>query len=181
MGCYMSSLTKEPTIVTNKDPSNHPIDLNSIDISTVKNFTFDGIVTDCKVIDVIDGDTIKVMLLFNDKPILLNIRMFGYDAPSIKSKKSSQKTSTNGKRAKQMLINLVTDCSDKINENTRSKDITKIIRAENKKIVKIHLMDFDKYDEIFAKIYLADQNKFVDEIMLESNLVYTYKQDLDSA
>jgi len=42
-------------------------------------------------------------------------------------------------------------------------------------------MDFDKYDEIFAKIYLADQNKFVDEIMLESNLVYTYKQDLDSA
>lgn len=180
MGCYITKLVTEPTTIEITQPNNPPIDLNSIDISTVKKFTFDGIVTDCKVIDVIDGDTIKVMMLFNEKPIILNIRMFGYDAPSIKSKRSNVKTSTNGRRARHMLINLITDCGDKISENTRSKDISKIIRNDNKKIVKIHLMDFDKYDEVIAKIYLEDQNKFVDEIMIDSNLVYPYKEDAES-
>lgn len=151
------------------------IDLNSIDISTVRNFSFDGIITDCKVINIKDADTIKVIMNINNNVNIYNIRMYGYDAPSTKSK-SSRKDSTNGLRARVFLANLITSCGSKITEKMRSKEINKILIKENNKIVKIHLMNFDKYDEIYARIYLDEYKKFVDELMIENNLVYPFEQ-----
>lgn len=151
------------------------IDLNSIDISTVRNFSFDGIITDCKVINIKDADTIRVIMNINNNVNIYNIRMYGYDAPSTKSK-SSRKDSTTGLRARVFLANLITSCGSKITEKTRSKEINKILMKENNKIVKIHLMNFDKYDEIYARIYLDEYKKFVDELMIENNLVYPFEQ-----
>ncbi len=149
------------------------LDLNSINISTVKKFTFNGIITDAKVISVKDGDTISVIMNINDRINIFNIRMHGYDADSA----SSRSKSTNGKRAKMLLINLITSCGNKITNKMRSKEINYIIQNDNKKIFKIHLMGFDKYDEIFAKIFLHDKNKFVHELMIDSNLVHPYEDD----
>jgi endonuclease YncB( thermonuclease family) len=159
-----------------------PIDLNSVDISTVKIFSFDGIITDCKVINIKDADTIKVIMNINNNVNIYNIRMYGYDAPSTKSKssKSSRKDSTTGLRARLFLANLITSCDSKLTEKMRSKEINKIIIKENNKIVKIHLMHFDKYDEIYARIYLDEHKKFVDELMIENNLVYPFEQVNDS-
>ena len=159
-----------------EDTSDKSIDLNSINLSLIKRFTFNGIITDAKIINIKDGDTITVIMNINDKVNIYNIRMYGYDAGSAKSRSKS----TNGIRARLLLINLLTSCGDKINDKMRSKDINKIIHDENKKIIKIHLMGFDKYDEIFAKIFLNDQNKFVHEIMIDSNLVHPYEDNVSN-
>lgn len=151
------------------------IDLNSIDISTLQNFSFDGIITEGKIIYIKDADTIKVIMNINNNVNIYNIRMYGYDAPSTKSR-SSRKASTNGLRARVFLANLITSCGDKLTEKMRSKEINKIIVKENNKIVKIHLMNFDKYDEIYARIYLDEHKKFADELMIENNLVYPFEQ-----
>lgn len=156
-----------------QEPSEKTTDLNSIEISSIKKFTFNGIITDGKVIGIKDGDTISVIMNINDKINIYNLRMHGYDADSA----SSRSKSTNGLRAKILLIKILTSCGDKINYKMRSKEINKIIETENKKIIKIHLMGFDKYDEIFAKIYIDDQNKFAHEIMIDSNLVHPYEEN----
>ncbi len=167
--------TDDQTTETKKVES---FDLNSVDISTVRNFSFDGIITDCKVINIKDADTIKVIMNINNNVNIYNIRMYGYDAPSTKSKssKSSRKDSTTGLRARVFLANLITSCGSKLNEKMRSKEINKIIVKDNNKIVKIHLMNFDKYDEIYARIYLDEYKKFADELMIENNLVYPFEQ-----
>jgi endonuclease YncB( thermonuclease family) len=161
--------------ITETKKVTEPFDLNSVDISTVRNFSFDGIITDCKVINIKDADTIKVIMNINNNVNIYNIRMYGYDAPSTKSK-SSRKDSTNGLRARVFLANLITSCGSKVTEKMRSKEINKIIVKDNNKIVKIHLMNFDKYDEIYARIYLDEYKKFVDELMIENNLVYPFEQ-----
>ena len=161
--------------------SNDSINLNDIDISNVKKFTFDGTITDCKVIDVIDGDSISVVMNINNQTNIFNIRMHGYDAPRIRHKSRSNKLiSLEGKFARLELIKLITSVEDMINITTKSNDISNTIKKYNKKIVKIHLMDFDKYDEIFARIYLEDKKKFVDEIMIESNIVFPFEVQHES-
>jgi endonuclease YncB( thermonuclease family) len=161
--------------ITETQKVTEPFDLNSVDISTVRNFSFDGIITDCRVINIKDADTIKVIMNINNNVNIYNIRMYGYDAPSTKSK-SSRKDSTNGLRARIFLANLITSCGSKVTEKMRSKEINKIIVKDNNKIVKIHLMNFDKYDEIYARIYLDEYKKFADELMIENNLVYPFEQ-----
>jgi endonuclease YncB( thermonuclease family) len=184
MGCIESKFFdvcyRKPHVSINNQ-HNDPINLNDIDISNVKKFTFDGTITDCKVIDVIDGDSITVIMNINNKINMFNIRMYGYDAPRIRHKSKSNKLiSLEGKFARLELIKLITSVDEMINIESRTKDISDIIKKYNDKIVKIHLMDFDKYDEIFARIYLPDKQKFVDELMIESNIVFPFQAQHES-
>jgi endonuclease YncB( thermonuclease family) len=184
MGCIESKFFdvcyRKPHITINNH-NNDIINLNDIDISNVKKFTFDGTITNCKVIDVISGDSISVIMNINNQTNIFNIRMYGYDAPRIRHKSKSNKLiSLEGKFARLELIKLITSVDEMIHIDTRSHDISNIIKKYNDKIVKIHLMDFDKYDEIFAKIYLDDKNKFVHELMIESNIVIPFEVQNES-
>jgi endonuclease YncB( thermonuclease family) len=153
-------------------------ELRLTDISIIPKFTFNNLETFAKVIDVYDGDRCTVLMKINNNINTYNIRIFGYNAPSLKSKGSSRQISTNGINAKLLLINLITSCGNLIDETTSIRKTTHIIKDNNVKIVKIKLLDFDKYDRIFARIYLDEQNKFVDEIMIESSLVYPYQDHI---
>ena len=51
-------------------------------------FTFSGLTTKAKVVDVYDGDTITIVFYFHDLPIKDSFRMNGYDSPEIKPLKS---------------------------------------------------------------------------------------------
>jgi len=184
MGCIESKFFevcyRKPHVTINNQ-CNDPINLNDIDISNVKKFTFDGTITDAKVVDVISGDTISVIMNINNQVNIYNIRMYGYDAPRIRHKSKSNKLiSLEGKFARLELIKLITSVDEMVNIYTRSNDISNAIKKYNDKIVKIHLMDFDKYDEIFAKIYLEDKNKFVHELMIESNIVIPFDDHNES-
>ena len=53
-------------------------------------FTFENIITKCKVVKVYDGDTNTIVFYYKNAPIKVNLRMFGYDTPEIKLCKSNE-------------------------------------------------------------------------------------------
>lgn len=61
-------------------------ELQTTDFSSLKKFTFAGIDTWAKVVDVYDGDTITIVFKYHGIFIKDNFRMLGYDSPEIKPK-----------------------------------------------------------------------------------------------
>jgi hypothetical protein len=180
MGCtdskFLNAITKkEEVTIVQKSNDEEPIDLNTYDISNIKNFTFNGIVTDAKVVDIISGDIFKVLMKINNEPNIYSIKMYGYNAPNIKKKSSNFE----GRLARYELVCLITSVGEIINENTKSTDLTKIIQKHNKKIIKIHLMDFDRCDTIYATIFLEDEKEYVHDIMIENGVVYPYNNTIE--
>lgn len=51
------------------------------DFDDLKRFSFGGNVYRCKIVSVYDGDTCDVVILYNNIPIRIIIRMIGYDTP----------------------------------------------------------------------------------------------------
>lgn len=133
-------------------------DLNLVDISQVKNFSFTGIVTECKVIKINSPNSITVLMNINNKYNIFNIRLDGYEIFKSECKSCY-------KKIKNCLYNLLTSCNDKIDSKMNSDQKHDILLKENKKILKIHLMDFYKYNEIYARIYLNEENGFLDEFI----------------
>ena len=65
--------------------------------------------TDCKVVDVYDGDSIEVIFDYTDKQRLeVKVRMYGYDAPDIKRPKNEEN--------KEEMKRLAEDIRDKLRE-----------------------------------------------------------------
>jgi len=134
------------------------IDLNIVDISQVKFFSFAGIITDCKVIKINSPNSITVLMNINNKNNIFNIRIYGYKISKYECKSCY-------KKVKQSLYNLLISCNDKIDSNMNHSEKYDIILKENKKILKIHLMDFYKFDEIYARIYLDEHSCFLDDMI----------------
>lgn len=51
-------------------------------------FSLENLVTKCKVTDVYDGDTVTIVFYYDNKPMKVKLRMYGYDSPEVKPKKS---------------------------------------------------------------------------------------------
>ena len=137
-------------------------DLNSIDISQIKHFSFAGMVTVCKVIKINSPTSITVLMNINNKYNIFNIRLCGYEI-------SKSDCRVCYRKIKQSLYNLLTSCIDKIEAKMNRDQKHEILLKENRKILKIHLMDFYKYDEIYARIYLDDHNSFLDDIIIKEH------------
>lgn len=56
----------------------------------MKLFTFDGLATNARVVDVYDGDTVTVVFYYNNQPIKQKMRLIGYDTPEMKPKMTMQ-------------------------------------------------------------------------------------------
>ena len=54
-----------------------------------KLFSMDGEIKLCKVVDVYDGDTCKVVFKLKNKLYKWNIRMYGYDSPEMRVSKNN--------------------------------------------------------------------------------------------
>jgi len=133
-------------------------DLNSVDISQIKYLSFAGIITECRVIKINDQNSITVLMNIDNKYNFFNIRLYGYEM----LKKDCK---TCYRKIKKSLYKLLTSCNDKIDTKMNNEEKNIIIFKENKKILKIHLMNFCKYDEIYARIYLDEHNSFLDDII----------------
>ena len=54
------------------------------DFSKLPFFTFEGVLTLAKVVDVYDGDTITVVFMHENRPVKYHMRMSGYDSPEMR-------------------------------------------------------------------------------------------------
>ena len=130
--------------------------LNNCDHNTPI-FTLENKIKLCKVVDIYDGDSCKVVFDHNGILNKWNIRMNGYDSPEIRPSlklKNRDEIKKKAIEAKEYLKSLI------MNEN---------------QLVYLKCSKFDKYGRLLGDIFInKDDNESVNEIMIASEYAYEY-------
>jgi len=106
----------------------------------------------CKVVDVYDGDTVTITILNNCAIQKYKLRMYGYDSPEMKPKKTLENRELEiekAKAAKEFLYNLVYN-----------------------KICIVQLKGFDKYGRLLGT--LISNNLNINKHMIDNGHGYEY-------
>ena len=131
------------------------IDWNSITKKT-KYFSLEGSTIQGKVVSVYDGDTIKLVFPVHDTLYKWSCRLEHVDTPELRTKCKIQK---------------------KYGYIVRDELRKKIME----KIVTVKCGEFDKYGRLLAEIYMPDEEKSVNEWLIEKGYAFYYdggtKQD----
>lgn len=133
----------------------------SIDWSSVNNdtplFSLEGNFVQCKVVDVYDGDTCKVVFPLNGEIYRWNVRLTGYDTPEMRPPRSQENRDDEIKAAhaaKNFLISKV------MNEN---------------QLVYIKCGEFDKYGRLLGTLYVEQTDEVsVNDLMIQHGHGYAY-------
>ena len=115
---------------------------NSIPLFSLNNHKYKA-----KVVNVYDGDTIKVVILFHNTLTRFSLRMTGYDSPELRTKNQDEKAAA---------IKARDALSSKINN----------------KIIDLHCGKFDKYGRLLGTVYLKNLN--INQWMIDNNYGYEY-------
>ena len=127
-----------------------------------------GLKTYGRLIDVYDGDTVKVILPTFGSYYKFTIRLNDIDTCEIKSK--DKVLQNNGIKARDRLFELVTN----IKVITKN-DIKKTLESDVY-LVWVDCCNKDKYGRVLANIYKDnDTTKSFSEILLEEKLAYKYE------
>ena len=121
-------------------------------------FTLDGCSKLCKVVDVYDGDTCRVVFNHNGHINKWNIRMNGYDSPEMRPSKSLPNRDEIKAKAKE------------------SKEYLKsLISNSDEQLVYLKCGGFDKYGRLLGEIYVnQDDTESVNNIMIKDGYAYEY-------
>jgi len=149
---------------------------------SVPDFSVNKLHTLCKVVDVYDADTFRVVFFRNkeDKePLKLKVRAAGCNAAEmypLKSHPERKEEMRKARVARNRLVQLITGVELDINNTQYSnKDIDKIL-ADNKKLVYIEFGKFDKYGRALGTLYLDENkdNKSINQILIDENHAVYY-------
>jgi endonuclease YncB( thermonuclease family) len=157
--------------------------LKSFNYDNTDQFSFNGLSTFCRIVDVIDGDTLCVIFNLNDKFYRFIIRLDGIDTCEIKSidKNIHQK----GIDAKNYVISTLCSSNNIKNYDLNfTKKETKEFFNNNFVIAYISCKEFDKFGRILANVYLCNneynsRNNLLNEnslsnLLLNKKLAYPY-------
>jgi len=114
--------------------------LRSADINSFPLFSLYGHISLAKLLSNYDGDTADILFIFNDKPMRMKARFFGYDSPEIK---------------------ISIDDPNRIDKKKKAIEAKEFLKSlctndDNNKLIKIKCLDFDKYGRIL--ILAFDEN-----------------------
>ena len=147
MGTCFSSNIKNSKSIKEQDLIN---DLDKIDPNSIPDVFYQDRPIIAKVIDVYDGDTIKVIFLIDTIPIKISLRLNGIDTPEIKKYK--------GKLEEEKPAGII--CRDRLKELIENKIVTIVIRR------------WDKYARLVADVYWNNLN--VNQYMIRHGLAKPY-------
>ena len=130
--------------------------LNTCDKNTPV-FSLNGDIKLCKVVDIYDGDTIKVVFLDNNRVNKWNIRMEGYDSPEMRPSRKLENRDEIKKKA------------------IESKNYLKSLIMNDNQFVYLKCGKFDKYGRLLGCVYInkTDQES-VNDLMIKNNYAYEY-------
>ena len=139
-------------------------------------FSLKGLKTYARVVNVIDGDTLTLIIPIFDDCFKFYVRLSGIDTCEIHS--NNEENKEKGLKAKYRVIELI----------CKNKKLTDIICITKKQIIEIfdknvytvwiECEDFDKYGRLLAKVYLELKKKDVKtigDILIEEKLAYKYE------
>ena len=121
-------------------------------------FTLEGCIKLCKVVDVYDGDTCRVVFNHNGQINKWNIRMNGYDSPEMRPSKSlpnRDEIKAKAKEAKAYLKSLICNSDEQL--------------------VYLKCGEFDKYGRLLGEIYVnQNDQESVNQLMIKDGYAYEY-------
>jgi len=136
-----------------------------------ENFSFNGLNTMSRIIDITDGDTIKAIIPFKDSHYKIIIRLNNIDTCETRSKCEENKKL--GLDAKKRIYNLITDKN--ADEDYNKKSVKKELNS-NCYLVYLKCYDFDKYGRVLADIYKNENNdESFSSILIKEKLAYVYE------
>lgn len=140
----------------------------------------------CKIVNIYDADTCKVVFELNGELVKYTVRLKGLDTPEIRPKLNVPNREYEilaAKQARNRLIQLSTSCNIEIESDLSKKKIQKLI-DENKKIIKIKCHSFDKYGRLLGTLIDCHyENKFgsnesnelnLNNILIDEGYAYSY-------
>jgi endonuclease YncB( thermonuclease family) len=115
-------------------------------------FSLEGQYKLCKVVDVYDGDTIKVVFELNGSFYRWIVRMLGYNSPEMRVSINNPARDT----IKQLAI--------------ESRDFLKSIIQNDDQLVYIKCGGFDKYGRLLGTIYVNKEDKVsINQLMIDNH------------
>ena len=124
-------------------------DIFNINPKTLSNCIFRNTEIYARVYKVYDGDTISVIFKFNEEFIKYSCRIVGIDTPELRTKNTEEKKL--GIIARDYLRELVLE-----------------------KIIKIKVLDFDKYGRLLINLYTPDDDKDISNMMITGGYAKPY-------
>lgn len=139
--CCLSSsphqaVQSQPPVASKVSDPYHTAELELRDFNDLSKFSFTGILTKARVVDVYDGDTVTVVFYYGDRPIKDSMRLAGYDAPELHPRRDCENREqivVAAQIAREFLLKLV-----------------------NNQIVWVKFTKEDKYGRLLGHIYLVD-------------------------
>lgn len=150
----------------------HLDNLKKYDINT-QEFTLSEKFLPGRLVDIIDGDSLVIILPVFNSYYKYHVRVNGIDTCEIKSKNQDNKTLA--LQARLELLNLITqNTQQEYNINITRTDIKRILN-ESVFLVYLECKDFDKYGRLLADVY-TDKTKSImlSQYLLDKHLAYPY-------
>ena len=133
----------------------------NIDWSSYNNdtplFSLEGNFVQCKVVDVYDGDTCKVVFPLNGEIYRWNVRLTGYDTPEMRPPRSQENR------------------EEEIKAAYAARDFLRGKVMNQDQLVYIKCGEFDKYGRLLGTLYLEENDEVsVNDLMIENGHGYAY-------
>jgi endonuclease YncB( thermonuclease family) len=139
------------------------IELQNIKCDDIDEFTLNNIKTVCKVVDIYDGDTCKIVLIIKNMLYKFNCRLLGLDTPEMKpsfKKINRELEISNAYKSRNRLIQLSTTCTIDIDSTMTKQDCKKMLDS-NTKIITVFCHEFDKYGRLLISLYNNEENHVI--------------------
>jgi len=134
-------------------------------------FTMNGMNTYARVVNVIDGDTLSLVIPLFDKYFKFSVRIYGIDTCEVHSNDLVIKEK--GLKAKYRLIEMLSKKDVKDVLCISRKQIIDLFN-NNMSIVWIECLDFDKYGRLLANVFFDNKTKSIADILVSEKLAYRY-------
>jgi len=137
-----------------------------------KKFSLDGLCTQGRIVDIIDGDSLSIILNIFNNYYKFNVRINGIDTCELKSKNELNKQLAH--KARTSLLKLITGFED--TAILSKKEVQNILDKEIY-IVYLECLNFDKYGRLLANVYTTisgNKNELLSEYLLKNKLAYVY-------
>ena len=134
-------------------------------------FSLDGITTYGKVVNVLDGDTLVLVIPVLNKYFKFNCRLKNIDTCEIHS--TNIKIKELGMKAKYRVIDIISKHKLNCEVEISKKDISDIFNSTCS-IVYVKCYNFDKYGRLLVDVYLNKNEKSLSSILIDEKLAYFY-------
>ena len=139
-------------------------------------FSLCGLTLHGKVVECYDADTCKIVLPLQTSFYKFTCRLSGIDTPEMKPKKDKANRDNEivwAKKARAELLRLICDTNFD-NMDIKKDEVNKILQ-NNKKLITVKCLEFDKYGRLLVELYNTnDLTKSFNNILVEKNMAVSY-------